>query len=102
MPVWPRSRECEGEVLKPVWPGLGGRLIDGVEFADPGNICVEAAGGMDYGPPDSVSNAPVAQLDRALDSDSKGHRFESCRVRHSLRMVDDSSEIEIDQFVASE
>jgi hypothetical protein len=29
------------------------------------------------------SRAPVAQLDRALDSESKGHRFESCRVRHS-------------------
>jgi hypothetical protein len=27
-------------------------------------------------------DAPVAQLDRVLDSDSKGHRFESCRVRH--------------------
>lgn len=26
--------------------------------------------------------APVAQLDRVLDSESKGHRFESCRVRH--------------------
>ena len=25
---------------------------------------------------------PVAQLDRALDSDSKGHRFESCRAYH--------------------
>lgn len=25
---------------------------------------------------------PVAQLDRALDSDSKGQRFESSRVRH--------------------
>lgn len=28
------------------------------------------------------TDAPVAQLDRVLDSDSKGHRFESCRVRH--------------------
>ena len=29
-----------------------------------------------------MTAAPVAQLDRVLDSDSKGHRFESCRVRH--------------------
>jgi hypothetical protein len=27
--------------------------------------------------------APVAQLDRALPSEGKGHTFESCRVRHS-------------------
>ena len=27
--------------------------------------------------------APVAQLDRALDSDSKGRRFDSCRAYHS-------------------
>ncbi len=27
-------------------------------------------------------HVPVAQLDRALDSDSKGQRFESSRVRH--------------------
>ena len=30
----------------------------------------------------SVADVPVAQLDRALDSDSKGQRFESSRVRH--------------------
>ncbi len=27
-------------------------------------------------------DAPVAQLDRALPSEGKGHTFESCRVRH--------------------
>ncbi len=27
--------------------------------------------------------APVAQLDRVLVSEAKGHRFESCRARHS-------------------
>jgi hypothetical protein len=26
-------------------------------------------------------DAPVAQLDRALPSEGKGHTFESCRVR---------------------
>ena len=26
--------------------------------------------------------APVAQLDRALPSEGRGHRFESCRARH--------------------
>jgi hypothetical protein len=30
----------------------------------------------------SIPNAPVAQLDRALPSEGKGHTFESCRVRH--------------------
>ena len=29
-----------------------------------------------------VLNAPVAQLDRALPSEGRGHRFESSRVRH--------------------
>lgn len=29
------------------------------------------------------SNAPVAQLDRVLVSEAKGHRFESCRAHHS-------------------
>src|SRR5690606_37855679 len=28
--------------------------------------------------------APVAQLDRALPSEGRGHKFESCRVRHQL------------------
>ena len=28
--------------------------------------------------------APVAQLDRALPSEGRGHRFESCRVRHKI------------------
>ena len=27
------------------------------------------------------ADAPVAQLDRALPSEGKGHTFESCRVR---------------------
>jgi hypothetical protein len=28
--------------------------------------------------------APVAQLDRALPSEGKGHRFDSCRVRQYI------------------
>src|SRR5262249_55635808 len=28
--------------------------------------------------------APVAQLDRALPSEGRGHRFESCRARHDF------------------
>ena len=31
--------------------------------------------------------APVAQLDRALPSEGKGHTFESCRVRQSFQWV---------------
>ena len=33
------------------------------------------------GPLGLIGN-PVAQLDRALPSEGRGHRFESCRVRH--------------------
>jgi hypothetical protein len=29
----------------------------------------------------TTKTAPVAQLDRALPSEGKGHRFDSCRVR---------------------
>ncbi len=32
----------------------------------------------------ALRQAPVAQLDRVLDSDSRGRRFESCRARHLL------------------
>ena len=32
--------------------------------------------------PPFISHAPVAQLDRVFDYESKGHRFESCRARH--------------------
>jgi hypothetical protein len=30
----------------------------------------------------SDERAPVAQLDRVFDYESKGHRFESCRAHH--------------------
>src|SRR5690606_38727324 len=36
----------------------------------------------DNGCPVRLGDAPVAQLDRALPSEGKGHTFESCRVRH--------------------
>ena len=32
--------------------------------------------------PPPRTHAPVAQLDRVSDSDSEGHRFDSCRVYH--------------------
>ena len=31
-----------------------------------------------------AAGAPVAQLDRALPSEGRGHRFESCRARHKI------------------
>lgn len=34
-----------------------------------------------------ILKAPVAQLDRALPSEGRGHRFESCRVRHFHRII---------------
>src|SRR5271154_5920030 len=33
------------------------------------------------GKPNKIRYAPVAQLDRALPSEGRGHKFESCRVR---------------------
>ena len=33
--------------------------------------------------PPPRTHAPVAQLDRVSDSDSEGHRFDSCRVYHT-------------------
>ena len=35
----------------------------------------------------SSAQAPVAQLDRALPSEGRGHRFESCRVRQSTALA---------------
>ena len=37
--------------------------------------------------PERFLPAPVAQLDRVLASEAKGHRFESCRARHSIRIA---------------
>ena len=38
-------------------------------------------------------NAPVAQLDRALPSEGKGHTFESCRVRHKVNDLAKRSDV---------
>ena len=35
----------------------------------------------------SVADVPVAQLDRALDSDSKGRTFEPCQARHKNHLT---------------
>jgi hypothetical protein len=47
---------------------------------------------MHAGPPApiaaSAKNAPVAQLDRALDYESRGQEFESLRARHSRILCD--------------
>ncbi len=37
-----------------------------------------------------LSNAPVAQLDRVFDYESKGHKFESCRAHHLWQSIDRS------------
>src|SRR3546814_8377375 len=34
--------------------------------------------------------APVAQLDRALPSEGRGHKFESCRVHHLFNNLEDT------------
>jgi hypothetical protein len=40
------------------------------------------AASADFMPLDHAKNAPVAQLDRALDYESRGQEFESLRARH--------------------
>ena len=40
-------------------------------------------GGTAQKPVYFARNAPVAQLDRVLVSEAKGHRFDSCRARHT-------------------
>jgi hypothetical protein len=52
---------------------IGGRMA----FYHPRGHCRCAANRLKL-----PSQAPVAQLDRALPSEGKGHTFESCRVRH--------------------
>ena len=47
-----------------------------------GSLGYDRETGLTASHEDPPTDAPVAQLDRVLDSDSKGHRFESCRVRH--------------------
>ena len=37
--------------------------------------------------PPMIKDALVAQLDRALPSEGRGHRFESCRVHHFLEIL---------------
>ena len=42
---------------------------------------------LDSGPTQSQTRAPVAQLDRAFDYESKGREFESLRARHFIRSI---------------
>jgi hypothetical protein len=42
-----------------------------------------AGGASDIMPAD----APVAQLDRVLPSEGRGHKFESCRARHKINYL---------------
>lgn len=43
--------------------------------------------------PPPRTHAPVAQLDRVSDSDSEGHRFDSCRVYHKKRKSNRNSSL---------
>jgi hypothetical protein len=38
-------------------------------------------------PKSTTKYAPIAQLDRVFDYESKGHRFESCWARHRKSLV---------------
>ena len=57
-------------------------MLDCTAGGDP--LSVGALAARDLG----AKKAPVAQLDRALPSEGKGHRFESCRVRHKIKGLD--------------
>ena len=72
------------------WAARGARLRIGVDTqlgaAGLGATCVRAP--RRVARPSAIGYmkmhaAPVAQLDRALPSEGRGHRFESCRARHS-------------------
>jgi hypothetical protein len=52
-------------------------------FRDLSHVCrMHAASAGLSAPRRSAKNAPVAQLDRALDYESRGQEFESLRARH--------------------
>ena len=44
-------------------------------------VCGTGGRGFNSHFPPILNNAPVAQLDRAVDFESEGRRFESCRAR---------------------
>ena len=57
-------------------------MVGVLVLASPHGLSRDALGrwpGQEYPTP---AAAPVAQLDRVLASEAKGHRFESCRARH--------------------
>jgi hypothetical protein len=52
-------------------------------FRDLSHVCrMHAASAGPHAPRMPAKNAPVAQLDRALDYESRGQEFESLRARH--------------------
>ncbi len=59
-----------------------GCLLDGPSPAPSGPFCNRASRCPPLANRLNECAAPVAQLDRALPSEGKGHTFESCRVRH--------------------
>src|ERR1700680_1517602 len=70
-PQTPRSGPCQSgpeRVAKALFRDLPNRLFG----------CTRAVR-----PDAPAKNAPVAQLDRALDYESRGQEFESLRARHS-------------------
>src|SRR5258708_3736414 len=54
-------------------------------FRDLSHVCRMHAASAGLAPLEGLAkNAPVAQLDRALDYESRGQEFESLRARHSM------------------
>ena len=71
---------CRRQHARPAVRGMAHSIaIASVRIqAGTGQSSVPAASMREY------RHAPVAQLDRVLPSEGKGHRFESCRARHLL------------------
>lgn len=61
--------DAAGQGAKVPCPGLARKAEIGIAVSGKNGYIIAA-----------VSNAPVAQLDRAFDYESKGRTFESCRA----------------------
>src|SRR5882757_8682720 len=75
----------ENEVLEPPFPGpcqAGPEPVARGRFRDLSHVSECMRHRRAISPEMPAKNAPVAQLDRALDYESRGQEFESLRARH--------------------
>ena len=77
LPILPRCRSKRAWSISCCFSAR--RPHAGPHLANPAKAPLNPPATMDI---DHRARAPVAQLDRVLPSEGRGHRFESCRVRH--------------------